>query len=101
MKRTCGVALALLVSWAGAAWSADDADPCINQAAIAEMIMQARQLGMPMTEVMAYFPEGDLGRVMVRDAYSFSRYHNDRVRQIAIEQFRDSWAAACYDVEAE
>jgi len=100
MRYAFSVIFACATAWSETAL-AENGDPCANTADIAEMVMSARQVGMSMVDVMAYFPEGDLGRVMVRDAYSRSRYYDDRVRQLSIEQFRDQWALACYDVEAE
>lgn len=80
--------------------SAEDGDPCVAQASLAAQIMEAHQVGVPLTQLMEVLAENELGRIMARAAYSSPRYSSPVVRQQAIDDFRDRMALLCYEAHA-
>lgn len=100
MTRQYGAVLALLVASTVPAW-ADDGDPCVAQSSLAAQIMEAHQVGVPLTQLMEVLAENELGRIMARAAYSSPRYSSPSVRQQAIDDFRDRMALLCYEAYAD
>lgn len=60
----------------------------------AELIMQARQLGISMAEAMGK-TDSKVHEEMIIAAYEKPRYSTDRMQQKAIEDFRDHWYLRC------
>lgn len=99
MTRQYGAVLALLLASTLPAW-AEVGDPCVAQASLAAQIMEAHQVGVPLTQLMEVLAENELGRVMARAAYSSPRYSTPSVRQQSIDDFRDRMALLCYEAHS-
>lgn len=83
-----------------AALSAPTTDICRAMGDMAEGIMDARQTGVPMSDVMglpgAPGPMADLWRATTIAAYDTPRYHTDRSQTRAVEDFRNEVEVRCY-----
>jgi len=70
---------------------------CGNVADAAELIMEARQNGVPMRDMMETAVESgvDLLPHLVEDAYSRPGYATERHQQKAVLDFTDQWYLGC------
>lgn len=76
-------------------------DICTKWASMAEGLMENRQVGVPMSDMMGISPNNTAWRTMVTEAYSQSRYSSDSVRIRVIEEFRDSNYLRCIRMFSE
>lgn len=80
--------------------------PCSSVALHAEAIMRARQAGVPLSKMLEIARKGDnmplnaSSEEMVIDAYGFSVYTYESVKQKAISGFRDFAERRCLKLEA-
>ena len=72
------------------------ADQCKMTGDIAEMMMKARQVGVPMQEMMAVSQDNELRAAMVLDAYEVPRFTTEKFQKRQEQDFRDKWYMACY-----
>lgn len=70
-------------------------ETCRAASELAEVVMQIRQSGRPMSELMDQAEEGTLTEKLVIDAYKHERYRTERFQRRAIEQFRDQAYLEC------
>ena len=80
---------------------ADDVhEACTELAKLAEVVMEKRQEGVAMPEMMAVVtdPEHDLIRTMIVNAYEEPRWNSASIRHQTICEFRDSWYLKCYKI---
>jgi len=111
---TALAALALAGSAAAITPPAGDFNQSQNQAEslcpsigeLAGLIMETRQIGARMSELMAIMPSGDenaelraVTRSMILAAYDSPRYYGDRARVEAVQEFRSEWELVCYQTE--
>ncbi len=70
---------------------------CSLNAELAEVIMRARQAGVPMSQIMdAFGGDGNqIARAMTLAAYDSFRYHTENSKRRAVEDFRDEWYLKC------
>ena len=98
--KTAIAAIALLLP------SVAIADPtphefCTGIAGLAEVIMQGRQNGRPMHEMMGIAAQGNdpgtniITEALIIDAFSHPRYSTERVKQSTIGDFADSAYLSC------
>ena len=93
-KHIFGLALlaASATTWA-------DPGSCENTGIIAAKIMEARQLGIPISKLLQAV-EGKAAEAMVHQAFDVSRFQTDEYQQKAIRDFREKWEVTCYKVES-
>lgn len=91
----------LAVSFTASAQTAERVHMCQQLEGLAKSIMEARQLGIPMSESYAVASRsGDadvraIAQAMVRDAYKSSIYQTDKYRQQEINEFGSAMFLAC------
>lgn len=68
---------------------------CASQAGRAEQIMKARQLGIPMSDVMGILLDNQVWREMVIEAYRINRYDIESIQRRITEDFRDAQYLNC------
>lgn len=73
-------------------------DMCREMGEIAEMIMQIRQTGAPMSELIGIAEGNDLLMGMILDAYNQPIYTTEEYQQRAVRNFRNDMEAFCYRV---
>ena len=77
---------------------------CASFGDVAEVTMKARQMEIPLSEVLSKIDEGEdprgLLRKIVLDAYSKPAYSMLENQQKAISQFRNHWELQCFTVYA-
>jgi hypothetical protein len=88
--------LALLA--ASATTWANDPGSCENTGIIAAKIMEARQVGIPISKLLQAV-EGKAAEAMVHQAFDVSRFQTEEYQQKAIRDFREKWEVTCYKVE--
>lgn len=74
----------------------EDGDICAAVGSLAEQIMEARQGGTPMSELMEIAGDGPALRQLVIEAFEISRYSTPRHRERVVEDFRADAELACY-----
>ena len=80
--------------------------PCSSIALHAEVIMRARQTGVPLSKMLEIARKGNIASLnasseeMMLDAYGFEVYTFDSVKQKAISGFRDFAERRCLKLEA-
>lgn len=78
---------------------------CPEIANLAMTIMTARQLGIPMENLMQAADQDveqvyeDLAKAMIMEAYSAPRYSSEEFQQQAITEFGNAVSVACYSSE--
>jgi len=73
-----------------------DQSHCERVGILATSIMEARQSGAPMSELMKIADGNKLLQLMVVQAYEEPRFSSDRYQQNATNDFRAEWELACY-----
>jgi hypothetical protein len=76
-------------------------DPCHAFGYLAGSVMEARQSGVDMSDMMAIIaaeggPAVDVARLMVIEAYGKPRYRGAEMIQREIEDFKNDAMLACY-----
>ena len=89
--------LALLA--ASATTWANDPGSCENTGIIAAKIMEARQVGIPISKLLQVAEGSKTTEAMVHQAFDVSRFQTDEYQQRAIRDFREKWEVTCYKVE--
>jgi hypothetical protein len=70
-------------------------DPCERVGRLAELTMEARQLGEPMSSMMAIAQTGTM-RILVERAYEMPALYSPEARKRAIREFRNEAELECY-----
>jgi hypothetical protein len=71
---------------------------CEAQSNLASTIMDARQNGMPMLDMMkAVGPDAPLAKILVRAAYDSPRYHSEEMRTYATTEFSNEVYLMCVE----
>jgi hypothetical protein len=106
MKKiiTSLAAVAALLSGFAALPASAQEDGCANMGYLAEVIMQQRQSGMTMSDMVARAEASgeenpqilDLTRAIIIDAYSRPQYGSPEYQENAISEFRNAVELACY-----
>lgn len=71
-------------------------DNCKQLGVLAARIMEARQVGVPLSDMMEIVKGNDLLQALTIAAYQSSRFNTDAYRQEAITDFRNKVEVACY-----
>ncbi|MEM9967584.1 MAG: hypothetical protein AAF755_05730 [Pseudomonadota bacterium] len=99
MKKTC-LCIALFIPMTAPFASAQEAGICEQAGNIAEVIMMARQEGVPLSQVVKIAKESFNEEKAVVDmavlAYEQPRYSSAAVKQQTIQDFRNNVELACY-----
>jgi len=90
-------AIALLVSFGARSATVD----CNNVAEFAEVIMEARQVGVSMPKAIELANGSKLLEKIIVDAYEVPHYSTQEYRSRKISDFRDSWYLACFKAMSE
>lgn len=97
-----GVALAVCSSAFGASVSTEDRKACAVTSSLGKTVMEARQAGMPMSELMDLFSkpdradDGELSRALVEWAFEEPRYSTEAAKERVIRDFENEVYRACY-----
>ena len=70
--------------------------PCETLGGLAALIMEARQLGAPLSEMMRIAADNELLKALTITAYQSPRFSTDSYRQEAIKDFRNEIEVMCY-----
>ena len=68
---------------------------CSSLAELAQKIMEARQVGVPMAKVFQVVGDNQLYRAIVVAAYEQPAFMVEDIQQKAIRDFYDNWFLAC------
>lgn len=68
---------------------------------MAYMVMDKRQMGVPMQELMPHAGNNSLAQGIILEAYERPRVFGEDNRYIASVQFRNEWAYSCLKVQME
>ena len=90
MKRLI-LAIALAAPFAYA-----DQSKCQKIGQLSSKIMESRQRGAPMSDLMQIAGDSELMQQIVIDAYETPRFSSDKYQENAIKDFRSEWELACY-----
>jgi hypothetical protein len=74
---------------------------CANLGEYARTVMESRQLGVPLSKVMAVVKDADIPKKIALDAYEQPRFQSEEFRQTAIEDFGNKWETLCYRVRSK
>lgn len=102
MRKTLGLLLATVVITAAPAAAKVDNRVCPQIGQLAKVIMESRQIGVPMSEMMTTMIESGEKRVdelmeqMIKEAYRRPRYHSEVNQQRAAEDFQNELESMCY-----
>lgn len=72
-------------------------DPCVVLSELAAQIMQNRQGGVPLSDMMRIAGDNEMVRAMVLEAYNQPRFNTSSYQLEAIQDFSDSIAFICYN----
>ena len=77
---------------------------CIGIGNTSQAIMEARQMEVPISEVMSIFPDQDANdqfyREVIIEAYEEPAYLSSEAQQRAISRFRNTWETECFKASA-
>jgi hypothetical protein len=71
-------------------------DHCKQLGVMAAKIMESRQVGVPLSNMMSIAADNELLKAMILSAYQSSRFSTDAYRQEAITDFRNEVEVMCY-----
>lgn len=92
---TAGLALAIT----GTALAQEDKCKIVGD--LANSVMDARQAGVAMSDIMALPSNTNLTRKMVIEAYKRPRFSTEEFQKSATADFRAEWEAACYSLPSQ
>lgn len=90
------IAAALFAIGATAAQAEEIIDGCAVVGDTAQAIMDARQSGVPMSQMMKIAGTNEAARFMVTEAYGTPRFSTDSIVAEVIQDFRNDMEAICY-----
>ena len=97
MKKFITITAALLIG--GATLEAHaDADTCQAIERIATAVMEARQNGVPMSQLMGVADDNSVMQDMVIEAYNHPAYRTRDVKNRTIRNFADRQYRLCFEV---
>ena len=104
LKSQFSVILMLALSFfLPAAHAQDEADACASIGGFAEILMEKRQQGIAMSDLMKLVASAEgpqqlvsIARQMVIAAYEKPQYSVDANKADAVRQFRNEWELKCY-----
>ena len=70
-------------------------DKCKKIETLAEVVMDARQRGVPASKMMELVDGNPLVRAIVLDSFKTSTYSTESVRRKVIREFKDKWYIWC------
>jgi hypothetical protein len=97
MKTIFAAVLALAVSVSAQAQT-PQTELCRQIGQAASVTMEARQAGVSMSNIMANAADTDILKKIVIDAYSYPRFGSSEFRDRAVEEFRNKWELACFQL---
>ena len=101
MKTTIIAAILAVATTAAQAQQTTN-EICTGWGELAATVMEVRQSGVPLSSVLAVFPEiVPVRRAMIMDAYDTPRYRTPRIVAEVIEDFRNDQEYKCFDAFSE
>ena len=101
-KLTLAVSLAATLLMTTTATLAEEGeDVCTSVSRIAGMIMENRQEGVPLVDMMRIAEDNQMLRILTLEAYNTPRYNSQEHKDLAIEDFTNGVALACYEQMGE
>jgi hypothetical protein len=97
MKTIFAAVLALAVSTSALAQSRQN-EICRQIGQAASVTMEARQAGVAMSSIMENAGNTDILKKIVIDAYAIPRFGSSEFRDRAVEEFRNKWELACFQL---
>ena len=70
---------------------------CSTLAELAEFVMEARQSGVDVVDMVGATPHDSLARDVVLEAYSHPRFTLREHQLTIIQRYREAWYIACID----
>ena len=70
-------------------------DKCKKIEDLAEAVMDARQRGVPASDMMGLAGDSSLVRAIVLDSFETSVYSTESISQRVIREFKDKWYIWC------
>jgi hypothetical protein len=77
------------------------AQDCKGLGDLAEKVMELRQAGGALSDIMSNPELSSLTKRMAVDAYKTPRYSTEEVQRRAVTDFRADWEVACYEVRSK
>lgn len=68
---------------------------CSGWAELAELIMERRQAGMPLADMLVAVGDNELARSLTIDAYNQTRYSSENVRERVTREFSNELHLLC------
>lgn len=68
---------------------------------LAEKTMEARQVGVSVSDMMDIAKDDRLLKSIILDAYKRPRFSTEEVQRRVITDFRADWEVACYEVRSK
>jgi hypothetical protein len=101
MIKTITMAAALAATLLTTTPVTAEEDVCAELAELARDLMEMRQDGFPLSELMKIAKGEELLRLLALDAYGVPRFSSKEYQDLAITDFSDKWALACYNEREE
>jgi len=101
MIKTITMAAALAATLLTTTPVTAEEDVCVSLAELARDLMELRQDGVPLSDLMKIAKGEELLRLLALDAYRESRFSSKEYQDLAVTDFSDKWALACYNEREE
>ena len=88
----------ILAAAAALTMTAANAQDCKGLGDIAEKLMELRQAGGALSDIMSNPELSSLTKRMAIDAFKKPRFSTEEFQRSAITDFRSEWEVACYEV---
>lgn len=75
-----------------------ETDVCAQAGSLAAKIMEARQVGVPVSAVISIFEDDNMTAIILA-AYQTPRFSSDEYQQRAIADFRNEIEVICYETQ--
>lgn len=77
------------------------AQDCKGLGELAEKVMEARQAGVPLSNIRSNADYSDFTKRLAIDAYKQPRFSTQEMQRSAAVDFRTEWELACYEVRSK
>ena len=90
-------AIIITAATATASLAQDAQDPCQSAGDLAQVIMERRQDGTPMSTLMNLIQGNEIARLMIVEAYKVPRMAMPANQRREVEDFRNMMEMVCYN----
>lgn len=95
MKLFKALALTALLTTPAVADTVTDQEFCTSVSELSEAVMEGRQGGTPMSEMMRVAGSNGIMKSMVLEAFDHPRYSTRDVKRRTIQEFTNQWFSTC------